>query len=75
MSRHPFVVRKTTRRTSCEPGPVHLSIHIVIVPITRSQTRNAALAPDADIALYYAQRTSAKVDICQTAASKAIVDS
>ena len=45
MSRHPFVVRKTTRRASCEPGPVHLSIHIVIVPITRSQTRNAALAP------------------------------
>ncbi len=45
MSRHPFVVRKTTRRTSCEPGPIHLSIHIVIVPITRSQTRNAALAP------------------------------
>jgi 2,4-dienoyl-CoA reductase-like NADH-dependent reductase (Old Yellow Enzyme family) len=75
MSRHPFVVRQTTRRTSCEPGPIHLSIRIVIAPTTRSQTRNAALAPDADIALYYAQRASAKVDICQTAASKAIVDS
>jgi 2,4-dienoyl-CoA reductase-like NADH-dependent reductase (Old Yellow Enzyme family) len=75
MSRHPFVVRQTTRCTFCEPGPIHLSTRIVIMPITRSQTRNAVLAPDPDIALYYAQRASAKVDICQTAASKAIVDS
>jgi hypothetical protein len=58
MSRHPFVVRQTTRRTSCEPGPFHLSIRIVIAPTTRSQTRNAALATDR--ALYYAQRASAK---------------
>jgi N-ethylmaleimide reductase len=42
-----------------ELGPIHLANRIVMAPMTRSRARNAELAPDADTALYYAQRASA----------------
>ena len=40
-------------------GPIRLANRIVMAPMTRSRTRNAGLAPDADVALYYAQRAGA----------------
>jgi N-ethylmaleimide reductase len=39
--------------------PIQLANRIVMAPMTRSRARNAALAPDADTALYYAQRAGA----------------
>jgi N-ethylmaleimide reductase len=40
-------------------GPIQLRNRAVMAPMTRSRVRNAALAPDADVALYYAQRAGA----------------
>jgi len=48
-------------------GPLKLANRIVMAPMTRSRARNAALAPDADIALYYAQRASAGLIITEGA--------
>src|SRR5580698_3765611 len=48
-------------------GPIRLANRIVMAPMTRSRARNAALAPDADTALYYAQRASAGLIITEGA--------
>ena len=40
-------------------GTILLKNRIVMAPMTRSRVRNEALAPDADTALYYAQRAGA----------------
>src|SRR5262245_27906289 len=40
-------------------GPIRLTNRIVMAPMTRSRARNAAIAPDADTALYYSQRAGA----------------
>jgi 2,4-dienoyl-CoA reductase-like NADH-dependent reductase (Old Yellow Enzyme family) len=40
-------------------GPIRLANRIVMAPMTRSRVRNAALAPDSNVALYYAQRAGA----------------
>jgi N-ethylmaleimide reductase len=46
-------------------GPLHLTNRIVMAPMTRSRARNAALAPDGDTALYYAQRAGAGLIITE----------
>jgi N-ethylmaleimide reductase len=48
-------------------GPIRLANRIVMAPMTRSRARNAALAPDADTALYYAQRASAGLIVTEGA--------
>jgi 2,4-dienoyl-CoA reductase-like NADH-dependent reductase (Old Yellow Enzyme family) len=48
-------------------GPIHLANRIVMAPMTRSRARNAALAPDENIALYYAQRASAGLIVTEGA--------
>jgi N-ethylmaleimide reductase len=48
-------------------GPIPLANRIVMAPMTRSRARNVALAPDADIALYYAQRTGAGLIVTEGA--------
>ena len=48
-------------------GPMHLANRIVMAPMTRSRASNVALAPDADVALYYAQRASAGLIVTEGA--------
>jgi N-ethylmaleimide reductase len=48
-------------------GPVRLANRIVMAPMTRSRARNTALAPDADTALYYAQRAGAGLIVSEGA--------
>ena len=40
-------------------GPLRLANRIVMAPMERSRARNAAMAPDATTALYFAQRAGA----------------
>jgi hypothetical protein len=42
MIRRPFIVRQSTWRTSCEFCLTTFPSGVVMVPITRSQARNAA---------------------------------
>jgi N-ethylmaleimide reductase len=46
-------------------GPIKLANRIVMAPMTRSRALNAALAPDADVEIYYAQRASAGLIITE----------
>jgi 2,4-dienoyl-CoA reductase-like NADH-dependent reductase (Old Yellow Enzyme family) len=46
-------------------GPIRLRNRIVMAPMTRSRARNPAIAPDADTALYYAQRAGAGLIITE----------
>ena len=48
-------------------GPIRLTNRIVMAPMTRSRARNTALAPDADSALYYAQRACAGLIVSEGA--------
>jgi 2,4-dienoyl-CoA reductase-like NADH-dependent reductase (Old Yellow Enzyme family) len=48
-------------------GSIRLANRIVMAPMTRSRARNAALAPDADTALYYAQRAGAGLIVSEGA--------
>ena len=48
-------------------GPIRLTNRIVMAPMTRSRARNTALAPDADSALYYAQRAGAGLIVSEGA--------
>jgi 2,4-dienoyl-CoA reductase-like NADH-dependent reductase (Old Yellow Enzyme family) len=48
-------------------GHVRLANRIVMAPMTRSRARNSELAPDADVALYYAQRAGAGLIVSEGA--------
>jgi N-ethylmaleimide reductase len=48
-------------------GAIHLANRIVMAPMTRSRAGNVALAPDTDVALYYAQRAGAGLIITEGA--------
>jgi N-ethylmaleimide reductase len=48
-------------------GPIRLKNRIVMAPMTRSRARNAAIAPDADTAIYYRQRASAGLIVTEGA--------
>jgi N-ethylmaleimide reductase len=50
-------------------GPIRLKNRIVMAPMTRSRARNAAIAPDADTAIYYRQRASAGLIVTEGAPS------
>ncbi|MET0732722.1 MAG: alkene reductase [Casimicrobiaceae bacterium] len=48
-------------------GTIPLANRIVMAPMTRSRARNASYAPDADMALYYAQRAGAGLIVSEGA--------